>query len=232
MEEIIRFFRNIESLVYLGLGLLAAIQIRKFFVAWNRLREAAFGLERESAQAMLNRAAGVLVFTLVMAVGEFALVSFVAPAIPGALPVWTPTVDVLATPTITLQASALTGTVVTNGTPVPTVAAEENGCAPGSIEIISPKEGDVVSGVVDIIGTADVPNFGFYKFEVAALGDTTWMTIQAGETITTEGRLGYWDTSALNQGNYILRLVVTDNQGKILPPCAVQVQVSGSTESP
>jgi len=40
-----------------------------------------------------------------------------------------------------------------------------------------------------------------------------------------EGRLGTWDTSALAPGNYMLRLVVTDNQGIALTPCVIQVVV-------
>jgi len=232
MEQALRFFRNNEILIYLGLGILAIYQLRKFFLAWNDLRAAAFGLERENAQASLNRTAGILIFLLVLGVSEFALVSFVAPSISGVIPIWTPTVDLLATPTITLAVEASEESVDVSGTPMPTVQAESEGCIPGAIEILSPEDGETVSGMVEVLGTANIPNFGFYKFEMAALGDTSWLTIQAGETITTEGKLGYWDTTTLNQGDYFLRLVVADNQGKTLPPCAVKVRVIPPPEEP
>lgn len=225
MGETLRFFKEYEVFIYIILGVLAVWQLRKFTQAWNELRAAAFGLEREIAQAHLNRAAGWIVMLLLLAVAEFSVVSFVIPAVPEALPLFTPTVDLLATPTITLLPGTEEPTPEGTQTPVAFLESQVNGCVPGSVEIISPKDGDSVSDVVDIIGTVDVPNFGFYKFEVAAVGDLSWLTIQAGETITREGKLGFWDTRAFNQGEYFLQLVVTDNQGTPLPPCVVRVNV-------
>ena len=46
--------------------------------------------------------------------------------------------------------------------------------------LTEPKDGDEVSGVVTLKGTADIPNFGFYKYEVAKPGDAVWLTISAG----------------------------------------------------
>jgi hypothetical protein len=79
---------------------------------------------------------------------------------------------------------------------------------------------------VDIQGTASVPNFGFYKYEVAPLNSDTWATISAGRDVVVAGSLGKWDTTALTPGDYQLRLVVTDNQGKSLPPCVILIRVS------
>ena len=230
MEQTLRFFRNNEIFIYIGLGVLILWQIRKFSLAWSRLRSAAFGLERENAQSRLNRSAGMLVFYLILGVGEFALVSFIAPSIPGVIPIWTPTVDLFATPEVTLQNQAIEEILDENTTPSPTLLVETGGCVSGSVEIISPEDGETVSGVVEILGTANIPNFGFYKFEMAALGDTSWLTVQAGETITTNGKLGFWDTTRLNQGDYLLRLVVSDNKGLSYPPCSVKVRVASSTE--
>ena len=103
MEDALRFVREYEIFIYILLGVIAAIFLRKFILAWNDLREAAFGLERETAQARLNWAASVLVFSLIMAVVEFALVSYVVPTVPGAMPLFTPTIDLLATPSATLD---------------------------------------------------------------------------------------------------------------------------------
>ncbi|MBU0512153.1 MAG: hypothetical protein KJ638_10715, partial [Chloroflexi bacterium] len=214
MEEALRFFKDNEVFIYLFLGIVAVWQLRKFTVAWGELRGAAFGLERESAHRRLSWVASMLIFLLVSGVAEFALVSFVVPTVPEATPLSTPTLDLLATPTSILEAETPDAFGAANATPLPIVETENGGCIPGLVDIISPADGDTIQGIVEIIGTADIPNFGFYKFEMAALNDVSWLTIQAGDTITHEGRLGYWDTARLTPGDYALRLVVTDNQGE------------------
>ena len=65
------------------------------------------------------------------------------------------------------------------------------------------------------------------KYEIASLGSDNWSTIQAGGQVVVDGTLGLWDTTELTPGDYLLRLVVTDNQGQALPPCVVTVRVVG-----
>lgn len=239
MEEALSFFRALESWIYVLLGLGALIYIRKFILAWQELRGAAFGLERENAQSRLNQAASVLVLILTMAITEFVLVSFIAPAFPGSSPLPTATLNLLATPTITLPPG-----LAPPGTPPPDAAAQPtpgappvealqgSGCIPGQIEIIIPKNGEEISGVTPVIGTAKIPNFGFYKFEIRRPEDTVWLTIQAGNQIVEGGRLGDWDTSRLSPGDYQLALVVVDNQAKASPPCVIQLRVARPVETP
>ncbi len=88
--------------MYVILVLAGLVYVRKFILAWEELRRAAFGLERESAQSHLNQAAGMLVLLFVMAVAVFVLVSFIAPVFPASNPLLTPTMDILASPTILL----------------------------------------------------------------------------------------------------------------------------------
>jgi hypothetical protein len=226
MEEALRFFRDYEIWIYLGLGALAIWQLRKFALAWDEMRGALFGMERESAQGRLNQAMMMLILLLVMAVSEFVLVTFVVPSFPGALPIPSPTIDLLATPTITLPPTTPADDI--ESTPVPTSedeSGEGNRCTPGQVEITSPEDGEEVSGEVVIIGTADIPNFGFYKYEIAHPGDSIWLPIQVGQDPKVDEELGTWDTSSLSPGDYMLQLVVTDNQGVSLSPCIVQVRV-------
>lgn len=230
MEEALRFFRALEGWIYLILGLGALFYVRKFILAWQELKEAGFGLERENAQARLNQAASMLVFLLIMAVAEFILVSFIAPSIPGATPIPTSTLSILATPTTTLpsQIDQVTQLEVT-ATPNPTDLANSM-CVPGQIEISSPVNGQQVSGVVEIIGAASIPNFGFYKFEIRHPGDAQWVTIQAGNEVKQNAKLGDWDTRRLSPGEYQLGLVVVDNQGRISQPCVVSLFVNPAVE--
>jgi hypothetical protein len=78
---------------------------------------------------------------------------------------------------------------------------------------------------VPIVGTASVPNFGFYKFEMTPANETNWLSIEANNNAVENGQLGNWNTSRLDPGLYQIRLVVTDNQGQALPACIVQVNV-------
>lgn len=226
MEEALGFFRAFEVWIYVLLGLGGLIYIRKFLIAWQELRGATFGLERDSAQARLNQSASVLVLLLTMAVTEFVLVSFVAPAVPGAMPLPSPTLDLLATPTTTLAASPPQegDAAVTEITPAGVFT--ESGCIPGQVEILSPLNGSEVSGVVQVTGSANQPNFGFYKFEIKRPDEAIWLTIQAGNTLVENGKLGDWDTTRLTPGDYQLGLVVVDNQARATLPCIVQLRVS------
>jgi hypothetical protein len=235
MEEALRFLRAYELWVYLLLGLGGMFYVRKFILAWGELRGAAFGLERESAQARLNQAASVLVLLLVVAVIMFVLVSFIAPAIPGAVPLLTPTLDLLATPTTTLLSVTQepgepiltpTATILPGGTP------PGNGCIPGQIMITFPDDGSEVRDVTDVIGTANTPNFGFYKLEMKRSEETNWLTILAGNEPKTDEILGTWNTGLLAPGNHELSLVVIDNQGESSAPCIIQVRVSSTEETP
>jgi hypothetical protein len=234
MEEALRFFQTIEKWVYLILGLVAFFFIRKFILSWQELRDAAFGLERENAQGKLNFAAIVLVVLLAMAISEFVLVSFVAPAVPGVEPLPSPTLDLLASPTITLAALTpeITPTGTLEGTIQPTQPGQQGGCIPGQIEITSPVNGSEIGGVVEIRGTANIPNFGFYKLEMKRVEETNWLTILAGNTVTTDATLGSWNTSLLSPGDHQLSLVLTDNQGQILPACIVQVRITVLSVTP
>ena len=229
MEEALRFFKENEVFIYLILGIVAVWQIRKFVIAWEDLRQAAFGLERESVQGRLNRAASILIVVLLLGVIEFAIVSYVVPTVPGASPILTPTLDLLATATTTLSPD--------NGTPIATIiptlpedGEENNDCVPNRVMIDYPPDGETVSGLVEIYGSANIENFGFYKYEIAALNDPTWLTIAAGNQVVISDKLGDWDSTRLIPGEYRLRLVVTTGEGTQSPACIVQVRVEAPAE--
>ncbi len=231
--EALRFLRTYEGYIYGFLLLLAIWQIRKFILAWEEVRGAAFGLERESAQARLNGAAIMLVLIMAVAMGEFIAITFVLPTVPGAFPLLTPTIDLLATPTITLSPALLTpgaGIPTPMTTALPALTAQGEGCIPGQLDLSSPRDGEEISGVIVLTGTVDLPNLGFYKYEVARPGETIWLTLQAGREVKHEQALGEWDTRTLAQGDYQLRLVATDNQGETLATCTIRVRVIAPTE--
>lgn len=236
MEEALRFFRAYEFWIYILLALGGLIYIRKFILAWEELRGAAFGLEREAAQSRLNHAASMLVLLLSMIIAVFFMVTFIAPTVPGATPLLTPTLDLLATSTATLPVTASGTTeaeeMVANPTQPTVEPTGGEGCIPGQVMLSSPQDGSEVSEVITLTGTARVQNFGFYKYEVKRPGDAIWLTIQAGREAVVDGEIGQWDTRTLLTGEYLLRLVVMDNQGNSLSPCNVKVYVNNPMQQP
>ncbi len=231
MEEAIGFFRAFEIWIYLLIGLGALFFIRKFVLAWQELKDAAFGLEREGAQARLNQSATMLVLLLSMAVSEFVLVYFIAPAVPGVASLATPTMNPLATPTITLSADlANPAENEAAATQQINQAALSAGCNPDESQISFPLAGQETSGVVEILGTADTPNFGFYKLEIKKPEETVWLTLQAGNQAVRDGKLGDWDTRRLTPGEYQLGLVIVDNEAQSSLPCIINVRVIRTAE--
>ena len=230
MIEFLRYIRDIEFLIYFILGALAIWQLRNFFVAWEELRAAAFGLEKESAQTRLNRSAALLVVLLFLTAAEFGLVSFIIPAVPGVDPIPTPTIDLLATSTATIDPQTVSQPTATQLPMLPGTQPGQEGCVPGEVMITFPENNTVVSGKIEIEGTANIDDFGFYKFEISPANSDTWLTIQAGDKIKIEESLGFWYTSQLDPGNYWLRLVVLDNQGIQRDPCVVELVVEMSDE--
>jgi hypothetical protein len=235
MNEALGYFRTYEPWIYASLSIWAFWQFWKFGLAWQALRNAAFGLEREQYQARLNAAASWLVIILFMVVTEFVLVSFVIPTIPEANPLPTPTLDLLATPTTTLPPPTNNSSTPGAAATLPPLisAIEGSSCISETVNITSPIDGEQVKDVVTLKGTANLPNFGFYKYEVARPGDLAWLSLNAGRERVINNKLGDWDTTTVPPGDYVLRLVVTDNAGVAQPPCIIRVRVlAPASESP
>lgn len=234
MAEALRFFVQYEAVIYFLLGLAAIIYGYRFWTAWQELQLAIYGLEREAARGKLNQSAVILFLLLLMAVMVFIMVTFVATTLPAQ--------DLLATPTLDLSfATTQSETTLTpaegeeldlaTATPLPTVDVNPADCLPDEIFITEPESGDVLQGSVQVEGTVDVPNFGFYKFEVARAQEELWLTIQAGRAIVQDGILvENWDTSRLPVGDYVLQLIVTDSEGEELPPCRIPVRIEAPVE--
>jgi len=225
MNEFLRYLKDFEYLIYIIIGGFTIWHIRKFYLAWEELRAAAFGLEKESAQMRLNRSAALLVVLLFLGTAEFGLVSFIIPSMPDVDPLPTATLDLLASPTTTISPAEETEVPSLQETPLPGTAAVQAGCVPEALMITFPENNSTVSGIIEIEGTVNIPDFGFYKFEISSANSDAWLTIQAGDSPKTDEMLGFWDTTQLDPGNYSLRLVVIDNQGIMQTPCVVDLYI-------
>jgi len=111
----------------------------------------------------------------------------VIPSLPASFFIATPTINVLATPTGTISAQLATQIALTP-LPVPTVG-NTSGCVANKLMITSPKPGSEISGSVDLTGTVDIPDFAFYKYEVALINTDIWTTIAASRKPVDNGPL-------------------------------------------
>jgi hypothetical protein len=221
MASILRFFDFYAPLIYLILAIWGAVAVRRLWRAWRESHSAVFGLERELAQRRISQGIVLIVLIVLLLVGELVFDSILAPSMPALTMLQTPTANPLAVPTETLLPF-----ITPEATMSPAVTVETSGgCIPGQIMITFPEPATEIRGQVMITGSANVPNFGFYKYEMTPLGLDQWSTISAGREVVQDGDLGRWDTSQLTPGDYLLRLVVTDNQGNSFPACVIPVRV-------
>ncbi|NPV09054.1 MAG: hypothetical protein HPY83_13955 [Anaerolineae bacterium] len=104
-------------------------------------------------------------------------------------------------------------------------------------DISSPQPGATVREIVVVTGTALHPRFSFYKVEYAVEPGSNWVVI--GDTRPTQVRDGVlveWNTRAVPDGSYSLRLVVVDETGNYIEDVVRQVVVANTapaeTETP
>jgi hypothetical protein len=222
MKAILGFFIRFAPFIYIILAIGLVTGIRKLALARREAREAIYGLEHEIAQHHINQAVTTLSLILTIAIAEFILIVFLQPLLPATFELSTPTNAILS-PLSTLSLDG-SGTASVE-TPVLTLEGSETGCIPGQIYIASPKTGDEIKGAIKILGDANIPNFGFYKYEFAPFGSDSWLAVEASRNLIQNGTLGQWDTSNVLPGDYNLRLVVSDNQGNQLPACVISVRI-------
>jgi LysM repeat protein len=98
---------------------------------------------------------------------------------------------------------------------------------PRERQIVEPLMGQKVAGTLNVIGTATIQDFQFYKLEYA-MGHgplaTSFHSIgEVRRTAVWDGVLGTWYTGNMPNGDYTLRLTVVDNRGQFAPPCDVNI---------
>jgi hypothetical protein len=223
MEELLRFLQLNEGFIYLVLGIGGMLYLRNLWQSWQEWRGTVFGLERENAQRRFSGAVTVLSLLLLLGLAEFSLVTFVAPSYPANRLLPTPTLNKLSTPTPKLLMTLLP---TSQGTRAPTAQATlSQDCQPGKIELSSPKSGDEVKGTIQLKGTVNIPNLGFYKYEYSPVGSEVWITIAADNKVKNKEVLGVWNTTQVAPGDYRIRIVATDSLNLSLPACVVIVRV-------
>ncbi len=112
--------------------------------------------------------------------------------------------------------------------------------APSTVALVtSPKDGQTISGVWNITGSADIPNvpypqnFQFYKVEWGAgLSPSQWNAVSSAyPNPVRNGTLDVWDTAKVSNGPYVIQLSVVDNTGQYAVS-TVQVNVANGAPLP
>jgi hypothetical protein len=94
--------------------------------------------------------------------------------------------------------------------------------------ITSPANGATVSGKLTVKGTANGPNFGYYKVEFKSATDWVLTEGTSHSSAVTDGTLVTWDTTTVADGNYDLRLLVADSAGQYITT-QISVKVDNAT---
>ena len=105
---------------------------------------------------------------------------------------------------------------------------------PPTAEITAPAEQGEVSGKYSVTGSAfDETGLRSYTLSYRKAGSSSFSPIVTSVSERRGAELGVWDTYALDNGSYELRLTVTDNGGNtvtVTVPCLVQNGASSSEE--
>lgn len=109
-------------------------------------------------------------------------------------------------------------------------------CSGGNAAILAPQSGATVTGVVQIEGTASLGgDFRYYKLEVAPTGTEAWGDLVGeAQQQVVNGQLGVWDSAAVADGAYTIRLRVVDPTGNYCEAMVTNINVQNSrpTEVP
>ncbi len=131
-----------------------------------------------------------------------------------------------ATPAAANPAEEPTPTITPTETPTeaPQAVVAPAVCADPRAQISSPGAGQVVSGVTAVTGTAVHEAFASYKLEAAPAGGG-FVFLSSGAAPVQGGVLGAFDSGAVPNGQYTIRLTVVDQTGNFPPPCDVTITV-------
>lgn len=248
MAFFVQLLANYAGLIYIALIVGALFYVREIIAARQDLQQSLYSLEREAANSRLWR--GILMLTLLglIALATFVLSAVVAPQVATdegrvtptsafTLPTNTPTPTFQPTPTRTPRPPT-----ATPGTPTPAIAGAPTEapmpspaplpvaqCPDPNVQIVAPVAGQAFSSEIQVRGTADAPDFAFYKLTLTgpATGSVTQTAGNVVRTPVRGGVLGAIDPANLlgQPGVYTVGLVVVDNTGNELPHCDVSIVI-------
>ena len=248
MEQVLRILAEYQWWIYGFLFLIFLFYLRRAIVARREGVRSIFRLEQEQARGRYGRSVLLAAIVLLLAAAVFFAANYGLTALspPPEEPTPTATTGPLAAPTLTSTPAPATITPTATATlerptrpPRPTetpdVVVTETpvvrppSCPNPAARITSPGVNQVIRGNFTVRGTANIPNFQYYKVEVGPGGnprDHEWTVVgQLHNTPQAGGTLATFNSGAYGVGTYTLRLVVVDQTGNYPEPCRVTVNV-------
>lgn len=241
MSVFIEFVSQFAPYIYAVCGLVALWYLRMVLTARRERRQAIFSLEREAALNTIYNTWGIAFFLLIVMGAVYFIGNTLTEALPPAeggllvtstplpgelLPTPTPTPE--PTPTHTPTPTRVPRPV-RRPTPIPAPtkpSVTAPACPDPRARITAPGVNTTMRGAIQIMGTANVERFQFYKLEFRSSSEAgAFHYITGSETAVVNGFLGVWDTSGLPSGTYLLRLTVVDATGNFPIPCDTTVIV-------
>lgn len=106
-----------------------------------------------------------------------------------------------------------------------------------SAVIVSPQNGEILRGLVEIQGRMDTPNFAsaelaFTYAAIASDSGASWFTIQTFPQPKADSALAAWDTTSITDGDYTLRLRVTLQDGTFQDALVTDLKVRNDEPLP
>jgi hypothetical protein len=238
MPTLVKLIADYAIWLYVFLGLVALYFSRAYAVARRERENAIFTLERESATGRMVQALIGFLVTIIIIGGVFYTSQTLVEEIPLPEATPTPTALIVLPPSPTPPPLLPTPTPTDTPRPRPTLPPIETitstleiplgvpaNCPNPGVRISEPGTNATVSGVIQIIGSANIPNFWYYKFEFRGNGFGDWTFIQRFDIPISGGILGAWDTNSVPSGDYEFRLVVVDKTGNYPEPCTLLLSV-------
>jgi hypothetical protein len=215
MTQAVRLIDQFQFQIFAAIGLLAALYLGVYLRAHERLSRTPFGLEREAQLKRQNSAMAMLTLLVLLAASIYLMVLVVVPQIDQSQPGPTPVVP----PTPSPSPVAASQNIV----------VDSSGCDNPNATLTAPKSGQRIAGSFEVDGTANIPNLAFYKFEISGAGTNgEWLSLGVGTEPKVNDKLGSFDATAREPGNYAFRLVVLDSSGNFPPPCVVTITIAGT----
>ncbi len=117
-----------------------------------------------------------------------------------------------------------------HGKPQPPIDTCRIHARPPRVEIVEPREGSVVEGIVPVYGSARMDDFSHYEVQYG-IGDNPigWGGVARQDFPLEDGVLAAWNTRELKNGLYSLRVVAFDGRGNSAASPAVRVTVMNPT---
>ncbi len=224
MSELLTRLARYEMWIYAGVGVVAGLGLILFWIRYQQTDRAQFGLERSHSQRRQNVALAVALLALGFGIGLFVTLRYGTPT--AGAPLLPPAEQTPATPTPFPTATPIqsTGPLV----------VDSSGCDNPSLTLTAPGRGErIASAAYEVRGTANTPNFAFYRIEISnAATSGAWVTLAVGRDPIVNGRLGSFSTEPYQPGEYAFRLSVVDNLGQISVPCVIVVTLGPAPTTP